>query len=106
MTGGKAAVLDACVLYPAPLRDTLLGSAALKLYQPFWSDETLVETTRNLIADGRMTDLGARRFEHNIRKAFPGATITAPPALVGEMPTIPTTAMLLPSPCMRVRRYW
>lgn len=89
MTGKKAAVIDACALYPAPLRDALLGAASLHLYQPYWSDETLVETTRNLVADGRMNEAGALRFVAAMRKAFPGATITTPSSLISEMPTHP-----------------
>ena len=31
-------ILDACVLYPAPVRDLLLHLAAVELYKPKWSD--------------------------------------------------------------------
>ncbi len=34
----QAAVLDACVLYPAPLRDFFMR-LAVKLYQPKWGDK-------------------------------------------------------------------
>ena len=43
------AVLDACVLYPAPLRDLLLSLADAKLIQPYWSEEIQNEWTRNLL---------------------------------------------------------
>lgn len=36
---GLIAVLDANVLYPAPLRDYLLNLAAVGLYMPAWTEE-------------------------------------------------------------------
>lgn len=43
------AVLDANVLYPAPLRDFLLRLAESGLYIPKWSDDIHEEWTRNLL---------------------------------------------------------
>jgi len=43
------AVLDACVLYPAPMRDTLLCLAQQGLYIPQWSDTITQEWLRNLL---------------------------------------------------------
>jgi hypothetical protein len=44
-------VLDACVLIPMPLADTLLRMAeAPRLYLPRWSQAIMNEVTRNLIA--------------------------------------------------------
>jgi UDP-glucose 4-epimerase len=55
-------VLDANVLYPFTLRDTLLRAAAAGLYQAYWSERILDEATGNLIAAGRMTrEQAARR---------------------------------------------
>lgn len=48
-----AAVLDASVLYPLPLRDTLLRVAEIELYDAYWSQRILDEVARNLIADAR-----------------------------------------------------
>jgi hypothetical protein len=40
-------VLDACVLVPMPLADTLLRLAAgPRLYLPKWSDQIMVEVKR------------------------------------------------------------
>jgi hypothetical protein len=50
-----AVVLDACVLYPLPLRDTLLRVAQQSLYAVRWSRRILDEVTRNLIEDRRAT---------------------------------------------------
>lgn len=44
------AVLDANVLYPAPIRDLLLHLASVSLYQPKWSDSIQDEWTRSLLA--------------------------------------------------------
>jgi len=41
-----AAVLDASVLYPLPLRDTLLRVAEIELYAPYWSQRILDEVAR------------------------------------------------------------
>ena len=49
MTADFLVVLDACVLVPASLRDTLLRLAEPpRLYVPRWSEEILTETVRNL----------------------------------------------------------
>lgn len=40
------AVLDACVLYPASLRDTLLRVAEAGIYQPRWTERILDEVRR------------------------------------------------------------
>lgn len=68
-------VLDANVLFPFTLRDTLLRAAALGLYQVYWSEEILDETTRNLIATGRMSDEQAVRLVAAMRRAFPDALV-------------------------------
>ncbi len=43
------AVLDANVIYPAPLRDYLLYLAGLKVYYPLWTDEIQEEWGRSLL---------------------------------------------------------
>ncbi|MHB1486259.1 MAG: hypothetical protein ACYCS7_00925 [Acidimicrobiales bacterium] len=40
-----AAVLDACVLAPITLADTLLRVAERELYRPLWSDRILDKAT-------------------------------------------------------------
>lgn len=45
------ALLDACVLYPAPLRDILLRLALADLYRAKWSEEIHEEWMRNLAAN-------------------------------------------------------
>lgn len=68
-------VLDANVLYPFTLRDTLLRAAAAELFQPHWSDEILEEAMRNLISDGVVTDAQAARLRQAMNEAFPEALV-------------------------------
>ena len=42
---------DACVLYPAPLRDLLMRLAIAKLFQARWTDQIHDEWTRNVAAN-------------------------------------------------------
>ena len=42
-------VLDACVLFPAPIRDLLLHCAAVDLFQPKWTSVIHDEWKRNLL---------------------------------------------------------
>jgi predicted nucleic acid-binding protein len=64
-----SAVLDANVLYPFSLRDTLLRLAELELYAPVWSARILDEMTRNLV-EQRITEEQAARIEAAMRGAF------------------------------------
>src|SRR5579862_3345911 len=45
-----SAVLDSCVLYPAPLRDFFMR-LAVKLYQPKWTETIHEEWIRNVLED-------------------------------------------------------
>ena len=72
-----AVVLDACVLYAASLRDTLLRFAAAEFYDLLWSERILAEAERNLIADGRVNEIGARHLRDALDRAFDGATVPA-----------------------------
>lgn len=47
----EIAVLDACVLYPAPLRDLLLSLAADGLYQARWTQMIQTEWINSLLAN-------------------------------------------------------
>jgi len=62
-------VLDACVLYPAPLRDLLLSLAAAGLYRAKWSQQIHDEWTRNLLEkrpDLTMEQLQATCLKMNV----------------------------------------
>ena len=76
------AVLDANVLYPVSLCDTLLRSAGDGLYRPLWSIEILTEMVRNLVADGRATQERAERRAMHMQQAFPHALVRGYEALI------------------------
>ncbi len=50
MSSHFTVVYDACVLYPAPLRDLLMHLALSDLYRARWSDRIHDEWTRNVLA--------------------------------------------------------
>ena len=51
MSAHFTVVYDACVLYPAPLRDLLMHLALSDLYRARWSDMIHDEWMRNVLAD-------------------------------------------------------
>lgn len=65
-----SAVLDACVLYPNVLRDTLLRIAQAGSYQPLWSTRILDEVHRNLMKSGGLTQDRADYVIDQMAKAF------------------------------------
>jgi predicted nucleic acid-binding protein len=68
-------VLDANVLYPFSLRDTLLRAASEGLFQAYWSEQILDEALRNLIEAG-MTAAQAAGLRNAMERAFPEARVT------------------------------
>ncbi|WP_315818227.1 PIN domain-containing protein [Paraflavitalea speifideaquila] len=71
------AVLDANVLYPAPVRDILLNFADAKLFQPRWTKTIQEEWTRNLLANRPdITEQAIGRTVKAMNIAFPDAEVT------------------------------
>jgi predicted nucleic acid-binding protein len=69
-------VLDACVLLPMPLADTLLRMAETpRLYIPHWSEEIMAEVSRNLITKFHKTAEQAAHRERQLKMAFPSAWV-------------------------------
>ena len=69
------AVLDTCVLAPAPLYDTLLRLAEQYLYRVHWSDKTLVELHRVLQKQLGLTEEQVDRRISAMTEAFDSATV-------------------------------
>lgn len=80
-----AAVLDANVLFPMILRDTLLRVAAAGCYRAHWSERILDEMARNLVAQHRVTTVQADRLATEMRRAFPDAAVEGWEGLEAEM---------------------
>lgn len=78
-------VLDANVLYPFSLRDTLLREESEGFFQLYWSDQILEEARRSLVNSGRMTDERAARLRSIMEEAFPEAMVTGHDSLIAAM---------------------
>lgn len=80
------ALLDACVLYPARLRDLLMHLGLCGLYQPKWTAQIHDEWKRNLRANRQ--DLPAEqldRVQALMDKAIPDANVTGHEQLVDNI---------------------
>ena len=82
-------ILDARVLFPMYLRDTLLSTAEASLYVPYWSQKILDEAIGNLINKGYVSAEGARKLEEVIKMAFPEAMVEVPKELESVMTNHP-----------------
>lgn len=76
-------VPDACVLYPAYLRDTLLRMAAVEMYQPLWTVRILDELLAN--RPETMGRAARQRPRDAMVESFPDADVTGHEALVSPM---------------------
>jgi predicted nucleic acid-binding protein len=85
-----SAVLDACVLVPAALCDTLLRLAEEPaMYRPLWSEEIMAEMARALKTKLHRTPPEITYRREQMNKAFPEATILVPSTLVKAIDCIP-----------------
>ncbi len=79
-------VLDANVLYPAPIRDLLLNIADMEIYSPKWSAIIQEEWVRNLL--GKRPDISRNRILRTVKlmdESFPEANVTEFEELIGEL---------------------
>lgn len=75
-SGQLTAVLDANVLYPAPVRDILLSFAREKLFQPKWTDKFNEEWSVNLKKNRPdITSTAIKNTVNQMNTAFPDAKI-------------------------------
>lgn len=75
--GKLVVVYDACVLYPAPLRDTLMRVGIAELCQARWTEKILDEWVVNLLE--RRPDISKERLERTcsyMNEAIDGAVIS------------------------------
>lgn len=90
MRGDFPAVLDACVLIPMPLADTLLRLAAgPRLYLPKWTDDIMAEVSRNLVDRFGLSEEQAAYRESEIRRHFPEAWVDGYQDLIPAMTNEP-----------------
>lgn len=91
MNADFPALLDACVLLPMPLADTLLRMAETpRLYLPRWSDQIIAEVSRNLLGKPwNKTQERVQRRESVLRTHFPEAWIEGYEPLIGMMTNNP-----------------
>jgi predicted nucleic acid-binding protein len=90
VTADFPVVLDACVLVPASLRDTLLRLAEHpRLYLPRWSDEIIAETVRNLENQIGLPPEKTAYLVNQMRKHFGDAWVTGYEPLIDRMANHP-----------------
>lgn len=78
-------LLDANVLFPFSLRDTLLRAAAAGFYQARWSSQILDEMTRNLVSSGAMPEDKATKLRSIMEREFPEADVIDYQHLIAAM---------------------
>lgn len=79
------ALLDANVLMPSILRETLLGAAAAGGFAPLWSARILEEWARAARRRGPETEAAARAAIAGLRAAWPEAEIPPDPELEARL---------------------
>ena len=85
-----SAVLDACVLVPAALRDTLLRLAEEPaMYRPLWSQYILDEMGSALKTKLKRTAMQVSHLQREMNSAFPEAMVTVPKSLARALDGIP-----------------
>jgi predicted nucleic acid-binding protein len=82
-------VLDANVLIPLTLCDTLLGAAEEGLIQIYWSEEILEEVRRNLVEKIGLTEAKATHRVSTMRQFFPQAMVTGYEQRIASMTNHP-----------------
>lgn len=75
-------VLDACVLTPATLRDTLLRAVEKEMYRLHWSDQILNEVKRNLVKREMASPEDAQDLIDQMTKFFDETNVRGFEALI------------------------
>lgn len=77
--------MDACVLIPATLRDTLLRAVEKGMYRLHWSDEILDEVMRNLVKRGMTSPEDAQDLIDQMNRFFAEANVRGFEVLIPAM---------------------
>lgn len=86
------AILDACVLYPASLRDLLLSLARDGLYHARWSERIEAEWVRSLLRQRPdLEEAALRRTCALMAQAVPDSLVTGWEAIIDGVPPLPDT---------------
>lgn len=83
-------VFDACVLYPAPLRDTLMRLAATDLFKAHWTDQIHDEWINALLRDDKFSPADLVKVRELMDRHVPDAKVTGHERLI--------TSLTLPDP--------
>lgn len=78
-------VIDANILFPFTLRDTVLRAAHAGLYQVRWSATILDEMERNLVSTKTVTAPQAAKLRAKMEDVFPEAMVTGHEPLIDAM---------------------
>jgi predicted nucleic acid-binding protein len=78
-------VYDACVLYPAPLRDTLMRLAMTDLFKAHWSDQIHEEWITALLRQGKFTRHKLDRVRELMDAHVRDAKVTGYESLIGTL---------------------
>lgn len=95
-----SALLDACILFPMYLRDTLLCIAEANLYLPYWSQNILDEAMSNLILKGKVSVEQAENLQTAMKATFPEAMVTVSKELEAVMTNHPKDRHVLAAAVM------
>lgn len=83
---GFTALLDACVLYPAPVRDLLIESANTHVYRARWSNHIHEEWISNVLKNNpKATPEALARTRQLMNEAVPDALVTGYEHLIGSV---------------------
>lgn len=75
MTSDFPVILDACVLFQAAVRDTLLRLSEQRLFLCRWSDDIIQEVVRTLTSKLNVSAEKARRLVSEMEENFPDAYV-------------------------------
>jgi hypothetical protein len=81
--------LDANVLFPMAVRDTLLRAAEAGLIQPYWSARVLEEMRRNLVKQAQCSEQQADKLVGIINREFPDSIVSGYESLEPSMKNDP-----------------